>query len=293
MLNKIDSNELSRAASCTIATYGGMTLSNPIFGSNSQSEAWGTKPGSPVGFRDNANMSSDQLQHMYQQPAATGADMGRMTIGDTINKTVFCLALVVIGAAVGWIMPALMLPGALVGFVLGLVNVFKKRPSPALILLYSAAQGLFLGGLSSFLESRQGMQGIAIQAVLATFCVAGVTLALYRSGKYRMSPKLNKIFMVGMIGLVVFSLLNMVLMMTGVIDGMFGMRGGVLGLVIGVVAVLLATYALVSDFTMIEELSNQGAPAIMAWRGAFGLTMTLIWLYTEILRILAILRGDD
>ena len=70
-------------------------------------------------------------------------------------------------------------------------------------------------------------------------------------------------------------------------------RGGVLGLVIGVVAVLLATYALVADFTMIEELSDQGAPAIMAWRGAFGLTMTLIWLYTEILRILAILRGDD
>lgn len=291
MLNRIDSNELSRAASCTIATYGGMTLSNPIFGSNSQSEAWGTKPGSPVGFRDNANMSADQLQHMYQQPAATGADMGRMTIGDTINKTVFCLALVVIGAAAGWIEPALMLPGALVGFVLGLVNVFKKRPSPVLILLYSAAQGAFLGGLSKFLDGMY--PGVAIQAVLATFCVAGVTLALYRSGKYRMTPKLNKIFMVGMIGLVVFSLLNMVLMMTGVVEGMFGMRDGVLGLVIGVVAVLLATYALVSDFTMIEELSNQGAPAIMAWRGAFGLTMTLIWLYTEILRILAILRGDD
>lgn len=291
MLNRIDSNELSHTASCTIATYGGMTLSNPVFGSGSQSEAWGTKPGSPVGFRDNANMSADQLQHMYQQPAATGADMGRMTIGDTINKTIFCLALVVIGAAAGWIMPALMLPGALVGFVLGLVNVFKKRPSPALILLYSAAQGLFLGGLSQFLDGMY--PGVAVQAVLATFCVAGVTLALYRSGKYRMTPKLNKIFMVGMIGLVVFSLLNMVLMMTGVIDGMFGMRGGMLGLIIGVVAVLLATYALVSDFTMIEELSNQGAPAIMAWRGAFGLTMTLIWLYTEILRILAILRGDD
>lgn len=291
MLNRIDSNELSHTASCTIATYGGMTLSNPVFGSSSQSEAWGTKPGSPVGFRDNANMSADQLQHMYQQPAATGADMGRMTIGDTINKTIFCLALVVIGAAAGWIMPALMLPGALVGFVLGLVNVFKKRPSPVLILLYSAAQGLFLGGLSQFLDGMY--PGVAIQAVLATFCVAGVTLALYRSGKYRMTPKLNKIFMVGMIGLVVFSLLNMVLMMTGVIDGMFGMRGGMLGLIIGVVAVLLATYALVSDFTMIEELSNQGAPAIMAWRGAFGLTMTLIWLYTEILRILAILRGDD
>ncbi|WP_434922753.1 Bax inhibitor-1/YccA family protein [Glutamicibacter sp. PAEs-4] len=268
-------------------------MGNPIFGSSSRSDAWGTKPGSPVGFRDTENMSADQLNQMYQQPAATSADTGRMTIGDTINKTLFCLALVVVGAAIGWVIPALMLPGALVGFVLGLVNAFKKRPSPVLILLYSAAQGLFLGGLSGFLENMQGMQGIAIQAVLATLCVAGVTLALYRSGKYRMTPKLNKMFMIGMVGLIVFSLLNMVLMLTGVIDGMFGMRGGVLGLVIGVVAVLLATYALVADFTMIEELSNQGAPAIMAWRGAFGLTMTLIWLYTEILRILAILRGDD
>ena len=236
-------------------------------------------------------MSADQLQQMYQQPAATSADTGRMTIGGTINKTAICLALVVIGAAIGWTIPALMLPGALVGFVLGLVNAFKKRPSPVLILLYAAAQGLFLGGLSQFLDGLY--PGVAIQAVLATLCVAGVTLALYRSGKYRMTPKLNKMFMIGMIGLIAFSLLNMVLMLTGVIDGMFGMRGGVLGLVIGVVAVLLATYALVADFTMIEELSNQGAPAIMAWRGAFGLTMTLIWLYTEILRILAILRGDD
>ena len=236
-------------------------------------------------------MSADQLNQMYQQPAATSADTGRMTIGDTINKTALCLALVVVGAAIGWGMPALMLPGALVGFVLGLVNAFKKRPSPVLILLYAAAQGLFLGGLSGFLEGLY--PGIALQAVLATLCVAGVTLAMYRSGKYRMTPKLNKMFMIGMVGLIVFSLVNMVLMLTGVTESMFGMRSGVLGLVIGVVAVLLATYALVADFTMIEELSNQGAPAIMAWRGAFGLTMTLIWLYTEILRILAILRGDD
>ncbi|WP_414652603.1 Bax inhibitor-1/YccA family protein [Glutamicibacter sp.] len=266
---------------------------NPIFGSKNQSASWGTgsNAGSPVGFHESGNLSADQLQGMYQQPSANSQDTGRMTIGDTINKTILCLALVVVGAAVGWAVPALMLPGALIGFVLGLVNVFKKKPSPALILLYAAAEGLFLGGLSQFLDARY--PGVAIQAVVATFCVAGVTLALYRSGKYRMTPKLNKMFMIAMIGMVVFSLVNMVMMMTGTVDGMFGMRSGVLGLVIGVVAVLLATYALVSDFTMIEQLSRQGAPAIMAWRGAFGLTMTLVWLYLEILRILAILRGDE
>ncbi len=272
-----------------------MTLSgNPIFGSKNQADAWGTKPGAPVGFRDTANMSADELNTMYQQPAATNTDMGRMTIGDTINKTVVCLILVVMGAAIGWAFPVLMLPGALIGLVLGLVNAFKKMPSPGLILAYAAAEGLFLGGLSQFLDGLY--PGVAIQAVVATFAVAGVTLALYRSGKYRMTPKLNKMFMIAMIGMLVFSLLNMVLMLTGAVDGMFGLRsagGGALGLIIGVLAILLATYALVSDFTMIEELSNQGAPAVMAWRGAFGITMTLIWLYTEILRILAILRGDD
>lgn len=265
---------------------------NPIFGSKNQSAAWGTgsKSGGTVGFHESGNLSADQLQGMYQQPSANGYDTGRMTIGDTINKTIFCLALVVVGAAIGWAVPVLMLPGALIGFVLGLVNAFKKTPSPVLILLYAAAEGLFLGGLSQVLDSLY--PGVAIQAVVATICVAGVTLALYRSGKYRMTPKLNKMFMIAMIGMVVFSLANFVMMMTNTVDGMFGMRSGMLGVIIGLVAVLLATYALVSDFTMIEEMSKQGAPAVMAWRGAFGLTMTLIWLYTEILRILAILRED-
>ena len=265
---------------------------NPIFDSKNQAQTWGTKKSqNPVGFHNAPQMSASQLEDMYQQPAATGADTGRMTIGDTINKTIITLALVAIGAGLGWVMPVLMLPGAIVGLVLGLVNAFKKQPSPPLILIYALAQGAFLGGLSMYLNSLY--EGVAIQALVASLAVAGTTLALYRSGKYRMTPKLNKMFFVAMIGMIVFSLLNFVLMMTGAIDGMFGLRsvgGGMLGLVIGVLAVLLATYALVSDFTMIEDLSNRGAPAIMAWRGAFGLTMTLIWMYVEILRILSILR---
>ncbi|MDR4533678.1 Bax inhibitor-1/YccA family protein [Glutamicibacter sp. PS] len=266
---------------------------NPIFGSKNQSAAWGTgnQGQGTVGFHEpSQNLSAHDLQAMYQQPSATGYDTGRMTIGDVINKTILCVGLVAIGAAVGWFYTPLMFVGAIAGLVLGLVNAFKRTPSPALILLYSAAEGLFLGGLSSFLNSMY--DGVALQAVIATLCVAGATLALYRSGKYRVSPKLNKMFFVAMIGLIAFSLLNVVLMWTGTVGGMFGLRSGVLGLVIGVIAVLLATYALVSDFTMIQDLERQGAPAIMAWRGAFGLTVTLVWMYTEILRILAILREE-
>ncbi|MHC6175714.1 Bax inhibitor-1/YccA family membrane protein [Glutamicibacter endophyticus] len=269
---------------------------NPIFGSKNQSAAWGTgaQNQGTVGFHEpSKDMSAQDLQAMYQQPSATGYDTGRMTIGDVINKTILCVGLVAIGAAVGWFYTPLMFVGAIAGLVLGLVNSFKRTPSPALILLYSAAEGLFLGGLSSFLNKMY--DGVAIQAVVATLCVAGATLALYRSGKYRVSPKLNKMFFVAMIGMIAFSLVNVVLMWTNTVDGMFGLRSagnGVLGLIIGVIAVLLATYALVSDFTMIQDLERQGAPAIMAWRGAFGLTVTLVWMYTEILRILAILREE-
>src|SRR5699024_10256113 len=117
----------------------------------------------------------------------------------------------------------------------GLVNAFKKMPSPPLILAYALAEGLFLGGLSQALNSLY--PGVAVQALVASIAVAATTLALYRSGKYRMTPKLNKMFFVAMIGMLVFSLLNFVLMLTGAVDGMFGLRsagGGMLGLAIGV-----------------------------------------------------------
>ncbi|ASN40253.1 MAG: Bax inhibitor-1/YccA family protein [Paeniglutamicibacter terrestris] len=265
---------------------------NPVFNSKNYREQ--TRAAGATGAASTTYaqpMSSQALQDMYSQPSASPQDTGRMTYADVINKTLLSLGLVLIGAGIGWQMSGLMLVGAIVGLVLGLVNSFKRQPSPVLIMLYAGFEGLFLGGLSRFFENMY--PGIAVQAVLATFSVFAVTLVLYRSGKYRATPKMTRMFMIAMIGYGVFSLLNFVLMMTGTIDGMFGMRSGLLGLGIGVLAVLLATYALVLDFTNISDGVRQGAPAKMAWSAAFGLTVTLIWLYVEILRILAILRGDD
>lgn len=234
-----------------------------------------------------------QLEQSYREPAAGPADTGRMSYNDVIGKTVFTLLLVVAGAAVGWNMPALMLPGAIVGLVLGLVNAFKREPSPALILIYAAAQGLFLGGISGVFE--QMWPGIAVQAVLATLCVFAVTLALFASGKWRVSAKSVKIFMVALIGYAAFSLVNLFLMLFGVTDAMFGLRGEfpLLGLGIGLLAVFLAAFSLVMDFTAITQGVKSGAPQKYSWSAAFGLTVTLVWLYVEILRILAILRGND
>lgn len=263
---------------------------NPVFNSKNYREQTRAAGATPTAYAQ-PGMSPQALQDLYSQPSASPMQTGRMTYADVINKTVLCLGLVVIGAVIGWQIPALMLVGALVGLVLGLVNSFKREPSPVLIMLYAGFEGLFLGGISRVFNDQ--WDGIAVQAVLATLSVFAVTLVLYRSGKYRATPKMTKMFMIAMIGYGLFSLLNFILMITGVADGAFGLRSGGLGLAIGALAVLLATYALVMDFTSISEGVRHGAPAKMAWAGAFGLTVTLIWLYVEILRILAILRGND
>lgn len=221
-----------------------------------------------------------------------------MSYDDVIVKTVCTLALVLVGAAAGWFIPALALPGALIGLVLGLVNSFKREPSPALILLYAAAEGAFLGGLSGILEQRFG--GIVIQAVLGSLSVFAVTLVLFRSGRIRVTPKFTRFFIIALSGYLVFSLVNFGLTMFGIVSSPFGVRSMDIpgtnipfGVAIGLLAVGLAAFSLVLDFDSIQRGVRAGLPARYSWQAAFGLTVTLVWLYVEILRLLAILRGND
>lgn len=243
-----------------------------------------------------AGQAAQQAAHQHtMEDAFAGAPAGpehtgRMTYNDIIGKTGLMLALVVVGAVVGWTMPGLMAVGAIVGLVLGLVNSFKREPSPVLIMVYALAEGLFLGGISRVFEASY--EGIVVQAVLGTFSVFAVMLALYSSGRFRPTPKMTKIVMAAMLGYLLFSLVNLVLTWTGVLGG-YGLRGGTLGLVIGAVAVLLAAYSLTMDFELGAQGVKAGAPQKYSWTVAFGLTVTLVWLYLEILRIVAILRGDD
>src|SRR5699024_3751341 len=209
---------------------------------------------------------------------------------------------VVVGVAVGsWFivpdglkMPAMIL-GLIGGFVLGLVNAFKREPSPGLILTYAALEGVFLGMISGVFEML--WPGIVVQAVLATFITFGVTLALFKSGKVRVTPKFTRFLMIGMISYGIFCLVNLGIMWFTDFGGAFGMRdmeimGFPIGVVIGLVAVVLAAMSLIMDFDAIQRGVQSGAPRKYAWAAAFGLTVTLIWLYIEFLRILAILRGD-
>jgi len=268
-----------------------MALNNPAF----RNEAFNSQ-GAVAAAQ---NISAQQLDEIYNRPSAP--DRGDvMTVENTIQKTVFTFAVLLAGAAVGWItapaVPFLWIGAGLVGFVLALVNIFKKEPSAPLILAYSAAQGVFVGGISAFYE--QQFPGIVLQAVIATFVVVGVTLALFASGKIRASKRATKIFLIAMIGYAVFSLVNLGIMIFGGANGNpWGLRGDVeifgipLGVVLGVFVVILAAYSLVLDFDFIQKGARNKAPAKYGWTGAFGIMVTIIWLYLELLRMLAIARN--
>lgn len=264
-------------------------MSNPAF---SNSPAFSNRGAlAPV-----PQLTGAQLEELYVRPAATPEQTDRMTYEDTIVKTVSLFAVLLVTAAVGWFIPALALPAALVGFVLGLVNSFKKQPSVPLIVAYAAAEGLFVGGISRIFESNPSWSGVVVQAVMATLVTVGVVLALFASGKVRASKRATKIFMVAMIAYAVFSLINLGLMVFGATNNPFGLYGATLfgiplGLLIGVLAVLMAAYSLVLDFDFIKRGVEGGAPRRFGWQAGFGLMVTIVWLYVEFLRIFAISRN--
>lgn len=234
------------------------------------------------------------LENQYAMPDTTSTK-DVMTYDNVLARSALLLGFVVVAGVVGWMMPAVMLPALFAGIILGLVNAFKKKPNPLLMVGYAVAQGLALGALSGILEAR--LPGVVGQAVLATFVTAGVVLALFASGRVRTSPKLNKIFFVAVISYGVFSLVNLMLQLTGLINSPWGVHsitvfGIPLGAIIGVVAILLAAYSLVQDFELIKTGVQTRQPKQLAWTAAFGLTVTLVWLYMEFLRIFSILRDN-
>lgn len=256
-----------------------------------------------------------QLEGAYAAPPASAIETGRMTVEDTVLKTLALFVVLLVTAVAGWIWTmapvaatgeATFVPwilGALGGFILAMVVTFtsRKKVRPALIFGYAAFEGLFVGSISAFFETI--WPGIVVQATVATFAVVGVTLALFASGKVRASKRATKVFMIAMIGYLVFALVNVVMMMFGAFSGPdsagpFGIYsvpifGIPLGLIIGVLVVIMAAYSLVLDFDAIQQGVRNGAPRQYGWVGGFGIMVTVVWLYIEILRILAILRGSN
>ncbi len=235
---------------------------------------------------------------------ATFSGLGRaatseepMTIQGTVNKTIFLLVLLLFSATWTWslyysqntqALTRWLLVGAVGGFIVALITVFKKAWSPVLAPVYAVLEGLMLGGISSIFEARY--PGIVIQAVGLTFGTLFGLLLAYKSRLIRATEnfKLGVVAATG--GIALFYLITMVL-------GFFGIRipyiheGGLIGIGFSLFVVVVAALNLVLDFDFIEQGAVRGAPKYMEWYGAFGLMVTLIWLYLEILRLLSKIRS--
>ena len=245
------------------------------------------------------------LEAQYQAPSATNADMRRMTYDDVIIRTAGMFAVILATGALSWSLVTssdeatfslgamAVFAGAIGAFVLGLVNSFKREPSPALILAYAAFEGLLLGGFSGIMEARY--EGIVVQAVLATLATFGAMLAAYSFGGFRVQGRFRRVVVVATFGYMIFCLINFALMMTGATTGAWGLRsltimGIPLGVPLGILAVILASFFLAIDFESIGNGVRNGLPQRYAWAGAFGLVVTLVWLYVEFLRLLSYFR---
>ena len=227
-------------------------------------------------------------------------DAGAMTLNGTVNKTGLLLLLAVLTGAFAWSQVQVteygvtgmgyVWGGMIAGFVLALATIFKKEWSPVTAPLYALAEGLFLGAISSVFEAR--FPGIVMQAVMLTFGTLFALLFAYRSGLIRATEnfKLGVVAATGGIALVYLA---------SIVMGFFGVQipfiheSGIIGIGFSLFVVVIAALNLVLDFDFIETGVEQGAPRYMEWYSAFGLMVTLVWLYLEILRLLSKLQSRD
>jgi uncharacterized YccA/Bax inhibitor family protein len=234
----------------------------------------------------------DPVEQAYNGPTATSRDTGRMTVEDVVVRTAILLGVAMLTGAATWMLGlgGLAFPAAIVGLVLGLVIAFKQITNPAAIISYAAIEGVFLGGISQLFEANY--PGIVVQAVVGTTAVALSMLFLYKSGRIRVTPKFTKMVIGATMGFLGLILVNFAA--SFFIDGGLGLRdGGPLAIGVSLFAIGLASLNLVLDFDLIEKGAQAGVPERFGWFAAFGLLVTLVWLYIEILRLLSYLRGDD
>jgi uncharacterized YccA/Bax inhibitor family protein len=215
----------------------------------------------------------------------------RMTLDGAVNKTGILLALCFGGACVGWNIPALMIPAGITGFILALVTIFRsKEKAGTTAPFYALAQGIFLGGITFMYESA--FEGIAIQAIGLTFGILASLLVCYKSGLIKPTENFRLMVAAGVGGIMILYLVSFVMSFFGSGISLLSPTNGTLmsiGLSLGIVCV--ASCCLVLDFDFIEEGAERGMPKYMEWYGAFSLMVTLIWLYLEILRLIAKIRS--
>ncbi|MET9321793.1 Bax inhibitor-1/YccA family protein [Streptomyces sp. NPDC003038] len=240
----------------------------------------------------------DPTTGMPQAPAAANA----MTIDDVVSRTAMTLGTLIVTATLSWVLlpvdPAnigksygIAIGAALVAFVLAMVQSFKRKPSPALILGYAAIEGVFLGVISSA-TSTYISPGVVVQAVMGTMCVFAAVLFAYKMRWIRVNRRFTGFVMAAAVGFILLMVANSLFAIFGGGDGL-GFRSGGLGILFGVIGIILGACFLALDFKQVEDGVAYGAPREESWLAAFGLTLTLVWIYLEMLRLFSILSGDD
>lgn len=265
-----------------------MQSSNPVLG-----RAFNNKRGFAAMGSVATAPADASLEELYNAPAASSLRTGRMTMDDVVTRTGILFGVLVIFGAAAWTLNlgmGVMMVGILVGFGLAMALTFSKTVRPPLAIAYAAVEGLALGTLSHYYNLAY--PGIVSQAILGTLAAFVGVLFAYRSGKVRVTPRFTRIVMGAAIGYLVLGVISMFAAFAHVGGGMgfYGIHG--LGLLLAVAGVGLASIFLILDFDQIQKGVAAGLPEAESWRAAFGLMVTLVWLYMEVLRLLSILRNN-
>ena len=253
--------------------------------------------GPPVGF----NQSQGGVPGYGPGQVSAGEGDRPMTVDDVVVKTGMSLGVALLVGIVTAIwaqntlaetgrlsgaLVAAMLGGLVVGLVISLVIIFRQKPSGPLTLVYSAAEGLFLGALSGVFEMIY--PGIALQAIIGTAGVFIGMLVVYKTGAVKVTPKLTKWIVGAVVGVAILMLFNLI---SSFAFGFNPLRdGGPLAIVFSLVCIGIAAFSFLLDFDQADRMIREGLPSKWAWYTAFGLMTTLVWLYLEILRLLSYLR---
>jgi uncharacterized YccA/Bax inhibitor family protein len=269
----------------SIDAGGRAAVPNPVINQFGRAAGGGNNAPSPA-----------QLQTMFDKPAYTGprAPVRYMTLDDVVQRTGAMLGTILVAGTVTWVaLPArlytpVLLISLMAGLGLGLFMAFTMRVNAATALVYSVAEGVLLGAISHAFESR--WHGIVIQAVTGTVMVAGGMLFVYKIGAIRVTPRFTRILVGATIGVFGLMLVNLLAYLFTP-DGLGLRSGGVIAVLFSVACIVIASLNLVYDFDMVERGIRQGAPQQFAWYASFGITVTLIWLYIEILRLLGYTRN--
>ncbi|MFC9517745.1 Bax inhibitor-1/YccA family protein [Nocardiaceae bacterium NPDC056970] len=278
------------------------TTSNPVFKNLPKQE--GTGYATFGSAQAGAAQVTQEYGQQYGAPEQYQQTTQRaMTIDDVVTKTAITLGVLTVAAVISFVMvtnnEALAAPfvigGGLIGFVLVMVASFgRKMDNPAIVLAYAACEGVFLGALSFLMTFQiQGVDASVLigQAVLGTFGVFFGMLVVYKTGAIRVTPRLTRMIIGGLIGVLVLMIGNLIA--SFFTDGGFGLRdGGTVAIIFSLVCIALAAFSFLLDFDAADQLIRAQAPEKAAWGVALGLTVTLVWLYVEILRLLSYFNND-